>query len=129
MAAGDRPADLVQAVAVPLPVLVICELLGVPASDRDRFRAWTRDAANVADRQRSMAGLGALFSYGQQLSPPNKTSRPTTSSRDWLPRLASAHSKPPSCRCSCSSPGMRPPWTKSARAPCSCSPPPRNGQP
>jgi cytochrome P450 len=67
MAAGDRPSDLVQAVAVPLPVLVICELLGVPASDRDRFRAWTRDAANVADRQRSMAGLGALFSYGQQL--------------------------------------------------------------
>jgi hypothetical protein len=67
MAAGDRPSDLVQAVAVPLPVLVICELLGVPSSDRDQFRAWTRDAANVADRRRSMAGLGALFSYGQQL--------------------------------------------------------------
>jgi cytochrome P450 len=67
MAAGDRPCDLVQAVAVPLPVLVICELLGVPIGDRDRFRAWTRDAANVTDRQRSMAGLGALFSYGQQL--------------------------------------------------------------
>jgi cytochrome P450 len=67
MAAVDRPADLVQAVALPLPVLVICELLGVPASDHDHFRAWTRDAANVADRQRSMAGLGALFSYGQQL--------------------------------------------------------------
>jgi len=67
MAARDPPCDVIQAVAVPLPVLVICELLGVPASDRDRFRAWTRDAANVADRQRSMAGLGALFSYGQQL--------------------------------------------------------------
>ena len=67
MATGDRPSDLIQAVAVPLPVLVICELLGVPVSDRDRFRAWTRDAANVTDRQRSMAGLGALFSYGQQL--------------------------------------------------------------
>jgi cytochrome P450 len=67
MAAGDRPCDLVQAVAVPLPVLMICELLGVPVSDRDRFRAWTRDAANVADRRQSMAGLGALFGYGQQL--------------------------------------------------------------
>jgi cytochrome P450 len=67
MAAGDRPCDLVQSVAVPLPVLVICELLGVPATDRDRFRAWTRDAADVTDRHRSMAGLGALFSYGQQL--------------------------------------------------------------
>src|SRR5688572_28872202 len=53
----------------------------------------------------------------------------TTSSRYWLAHLASAHSKPPTCRCSCSSPGMRPLWTKSARVPCSCSPPPVNGQP
>jgi pentalenolactone synthase len=30
MAAGTPPADLHAALAVPLPVLVICELLGVP---------------------------------------------------------------------------------------------------
>jgi cytochrome P450 len=34
-------ADLIEDLAVPLPVQVICELLGVPASDRARFRAWT----------------------------------------------------------------------------------------
>ncbi|MFI0355254.1 cytochrome P450 [Actinomadura sp. 9N407] len=38
-AAGE--ADLIEAFAVPLPIQVICELLGVPASDRDRFREWT----------------------------------------------------------------------------------------
>ncbi|XRQ14320.1 cytochrome P450 family protein [Actinomadura welshii] len=34
-------ADLIEEFAVPLPVQVICELLGVPASDRARFREWT----------------------------------------------------------------------------------------
>jgi cytochrome P450 len=33
--------DLMAEFAVPLPVLVICELLGVPTRDRDRFRAWS----------------------------------------------------------------------------------------
>jgi cytochrome P450 len=33
--------DLVQVLAHPLPLLVISELLGVPASDRDRFRSWS----------------------------------------------------------------------------------------
>jgi cytochrome P450 len=31
------PVDLVQAFALPIPSLVICELLGVPYEDRDRF--------------------------------------------------------------------------------------------
>ena len=33
------PVDLVEAVSTPLPVTVICELLGVPVGDRDIFRA------------------------------------------------------------------------------------------
>ncbi|MBE8516312.1 cytochrome P450 [Amycolatopsis sp. H6(2020)] len=44
MKAAGPPADLVDAYALPIPVAVICELLGVPVADRPKFRVWS-DAA------------------------------------------------------------------------------------
>lgn len=41
MVAGGEPADLVAALGFPLPVWVICDLLGVPDADRDRFAYWS----------------------------------------------------------------------------------------
>jgi cytochrome P450 len=38
VAAAGPPADLIQAVAVPLPVTVICDLMGVPFADRALLR-------------------------------------------------------------------------------------------
>lgn len=67
LARRTPPVDLNEALALPLPILVICELLGVPYDDRSRFRQWTQDAADVTDRARSEQGLADLFTYGQQL--------------------------------------------------------------
>ncbi|MFJ1745562.1 cytochrome P450 [Streptomyces sp. NPDC088116] len=39
MLAGPNPVDLVEAFALPVPSLVICELLGVPYADHDFFQA------------------------------------------------------------------------------------------
>ncbi|MEU4051108.1 cytochrome P450 [Streptomyces olivaceus] len=41
LAAGP-PADLTEAVLSPFPIAVICELMGVPASDRQAMHTWTQ---------------------------------------------------------------------------------------
>lgn len=41
MEAAGAPADLVTAYALPLPVAVVCDLLGVPEDARDRLRTWS----------------------------------------------------------------------------------------
>jgi cytochrome P450 len=38
---GSEVVDLVAELAYPLPVIVIAELLGVPARDREQFQAWS----------------------------------------------------------------------------------------
>ena len=45
---ADR-VDLVEAFAYPLPVRVICDLLGVPAEDQDRFKEWSDALARGLD--------------------------------------------------------------------------------
>ncbi|WNE97776.1 cytochrome P450 [Streptomyces luomodiensis] len=42
MLAGPKPVDLVEAFALPVPSLVICELLGVPYEDHDLFQRNTK---------------------------------------------------------------------------------------
>ena len=39
--------DIVHDLAVPLPVIVIAETLGVPPEERERFKAWSTDVAGT----------------------------------------------------------------------------------
>ncbi len=55
--AGARTVDLMSALADPLPVTIIAELLGVPAADRVRFKEWSDDVALLADGTLVLAGL------------------------------------------------------------------------
>jgi cytochrome P450 len=41
MSAERPPVDLIEEFAFPLPMAVICELLGVPFDDREHFRSWS----------------------------------------------------------------------------------------
>jgi len=41
--------DLISSLGFPLPVTVICELLGVPAEDRHLFGPWSSDASRMLD--------------------------------------------------------------------------------
>jgi cytochrome P450 len=76
MLAGSKPVDLVEAFALPMPSLVICELLGVPYRDHDFFQ----DHSKVIVKRDSItqernAATGALFGYldglmGEKLARP-----------------------------------------------------------
>ena len=51
--------DLMEAIAAPLPVIVIAELLGVPVEDRPQFQVWSRHRArglepNITDHERRL---------------------------------------------------------------------------
>ncbi|MCF3961099.1 cytochrome P450 [Streptomyces fuscigenes] len=76
MLAGPGPVDLVRAFALPVPSLVICELLGVPYADHGFFQENSttiiRRTATAEDRA---AALGKLTEYlddlvGQKLDHP-----------------------------------------------------------
>jgi len=45
----DGEMDVIEDFAYPLPALVICELMGVPTSDRDRFKGMSGDIAPILD--------------------------------------------------------------------------------
>ncbi|MFD8635341.1 cytochrome P450 [Streptomyces sp. NPDC059533] len=59
----ERTADLVKALAFPLPMTVICELLGVPDLDRYRFSSWSREIVSPGDGSPDGAAHRQLSGY------------------------------------------------------------------
>ncbi|HLZ55336.1 MAG TPA: cytochrome P450 [Ktedonosporobacter sp.] len=58
--------DLITDFAYPLPITVISEMLGIPATDRQRFRTWTQAIVNMQE-EAQIVSLEAFFSYIQTL--------------------------------------------------------------
>ncbi|MDX3110681.1 cytochrome P450 [Nonomuraea angiospora] len=60
LATDQRPVDLVQALSLPVPSLVICDMLGVPYADHDFFQSRTTmmvRRTSLEGRQRAFAEL------------------------------------------------------------------------
>ncbi len=70
----DEPFDLMREFANPLPVIVIAEMLGVPAEDRKQFKTWSTDlilgvgmSSSADARARREAARAHLLSYFERV--------------------------------------------------------------
>jgi cytochrome P450 len=55
--------DLIQIFAFPLPVIVIAEMLGVPSTDRDKFREWTKNLLFGDSQETAMVSAMEFTGY------------------------------------------------------------------
>jgi len=69
----DRECDFVLEVAAPMPLQIICEMMGIPKEDEEQIFRWTNVILGVGDPEFTTsfddliaAGLGA-FSYAQAM--------------------------------------------------------------
>ncbi|MEU8960321.1 cytochrome P450 [Streptomyces sp. NPDC048491] len=67
LAAPDRRADLVEALSFPLPITVICELIGVPALDQDAFRHWSNISLSAPLLEDRLAASRSTNGYLKRL--------------------------------------------------------------
>ncbi|PKV88721.1 cytochrome P450 [Streptomyces sp. TLI_146] len=74
LAAPGRTADLVDSFAFPLPMTVICELLGVPDLDRETFRRLSNEA--VAPTRNDGAAMLEMGAYLVQLIEDKRATAP-----------------------------------------------------
>jgi cytochrome P450 len=64
-----QPADFVAGFSLPLPVQVICEMLGVPAHDVEHFHAWSDTILGdwEQDSEHIMTALLEVYGYFERL--------------------------------------------------------------
>ena len=72
--AGQGGMDVVQTLAYPLPVIVIAEMLGVPASDREQFKRWSDESVrglgviSLAEVERAQGAFRELRAYFERIA-------------------------------------------------------------
>jgi cytochrome P450 len=76
----EREADFVTEVAAPLPLQIICEMMGIPPEDEAQMFAWTNVILGVGDPEFTssfddlIAAAMGLFTYAQALGEDRKAS-------------------------------------------------------
>jgi cytochrome P450 len=65
--ARDAAVDLHEVFSAPLPVMVICELLGAPYQDYQRLRDWSDRLADLTDPTSSQAAFQEFLAYTSEL--------------------------------------------------------------
>src|SRR5262249_29506055 len=67
-AAAKGGMDLISELAFPLPIIVIAELLGVPAADRDRFKAWSNALTLALNPAATAADFASVRAAGEAVN-------------------------------------------------------------
>ncbi|MEU2658301.1 cytochrome P450 [Streptomyces sp. NPDC007325] len=89
MAPAGR-ADLVDALAFPLPIIVICELLGIPAEDRETFRRWSNEVVAPSGEDAEREAVYGLAAYLDELIEDKRAAGPAD---DLLSALIAARAE------------------------------------
>jgi len=93
-----QPADLVENFSLPLPVQVICELLGVPAEDRHIFHEWSdgilgdesRDPQEIEEAFARLSGYFGRLIATKRAAPGDDLMTALIAARDAEDRLSEA---------------------------------------
>ncbi len=65
--ASDQPVDLLPTFALPIPSLVICELLGVPYGDRDDFQRLSNSRFDFMEDAETLDSVAQSLAYMREL--------------------------------------------------------------